>query len=235
MDIVEFFSEVEWHYIFNPELAWESLPFLLSGLPLTLGIALSSTFNGLVIGFFLALMRMSKLPILDWIARSYISFMRGTPALVFLFLVYYGLPFISIQFTALTASILAFSLNCAAYISEIIRSALSSVEHGQWEAATALGIKRSMILWKIIVPQATRIAIPPLSNVLLDVIKGTSLTAMVTVHEVFQNARIVGGREHDYMTMYILVAAIYWVICSLFSIGQNYLEAYSSRHVAISK
>lgn len=226
---------MEWHYIFNPQLAWESLPFLLSGLPLTLGIALSSTFIGLIIGFFLALMRMSKVTVFDWAARGYISFMRGTPALVFLFLVYYGLPFVNIQFSALTASIIAFSLNCAAYISEIIRSALSSVEHGQWEAATALGLKRSLILRKVIVPQATRIAIPPLSNVLLDVIKGTSLTAMVTVHEVFQNARIVGGREHDYMTMYILVALIYWVICSLFSVGQNYLEAYSSRHVAVRR
>lgn len=178
---------------------------------------------------------MSKVVFLDWAARGYISFMRGTPTLVFLFLVYYGLPFVNVQFSALTASILAFSLNCAAYISEIIRAALSSVELGQWEAARALGLKRSLILRKVIVPQATRMAIPPLSNVLLDVIKGTSLTAMVTVNEMFQNARIVGGREHDYMTMYILVALIYWIVCSLFSLGQRYLEAYSSRHVAVRR
>ncbi|MCC5894649.1 MAG: amino acid ABC transporter permease [Alkalibacterium sp.] len=223
---------IQWQYIFNPELAWESLPFLLRGLPYTLGIALISTLLGIILGFGLALMRMSSNPVLQWTARTYISFMRGTPALVFLFLIYFGLPFAGIQLGALTSAVICFSLNSAAYISEIFRSSLYSVDKGQWEAAKALGLNYKVTMGSIILPQAIRIAIPPLSNVMLDIIKGTSLAAMITVNEVFQNARIVGGREHDFMTMYILVAGIYWAVCGLFGFLQNHLEVISSRYVS---
>lgn len=222
---------IEWQYIFNPELALESLPYLLRGVPYTLGIALVSTAIGMVIGMIIALMRLSPSRALRWTARIYVSFMRGTPVLVFLFLIYFGLPFINIQFNALTSAIICFSLNGAAYISEIFRSSISSVDRGQWEASAVLRMSPYITLKDIILPQAFRIAIPPLSSVLLDVIKGTSLAAMITVNEIFQNARVVGGREHDYMTMYILVAAIYWVICSLFGILQDYLETVSSRYI----
>ncbi|MFO8069884.1 MAG: amino acid ABC transporter permease [Alkalibacterium sp.] len=224
-------QSIQWQYIFDPELALESLPFILRGVPYTLGIALTSTMLGIVIGMILALMRLSEFKVLRWAARLYISFMRGTPTLVFLFLIYFGLPFAGIQFNALTSAIICFSLNAAAYISEILRSALSSVAKGQWEAAAVLGLNPYVTMKKIILPQAVRIAIPPLSSVLLDVIKGTSLAAMITVNEIFQNARIVGGREHDYMTMYILVALVYWVICSIFSLLQDYLEQISSRYI----
>lgn len=222
---------IEWEYIFDSELAWETLPFLLAGVPTTLFIAIISTVIGLILGMGLTLMRMSKVWLIGWIARAYVSFMRGTPALVFLFLIYFGLPFINVQFDAMTAAIIGFSLNCAAYISEILRSAVSSVDYGQWEAAKALGLNRSVTMRTIIFPQAIRIAVPPLGNVLLDVIKGTSLAAMITVNELFQNARIVGGREFDYMTMYIMVALIYWVVCSVFGYLQSYLEIVSSKYV----
>lgn len=224
-------ESIEWQYIFNPELAWESLPFLLRGVPYTLGIALVSTAIGIVIGMIIALMRLSPSKTLRWTARLYVSFMRGTPVLVFLFLIYFGLPFINIQLNALTSAIICFSLNGAAYISEIFRSSISSVDRGQWEASAVLRMSPYVTLKDIILPQAFRIAIPPLSSVLLDVIKGTSLAAMITVNEIFQNARVVGGREHDYMTMYILVAAIYWVICSVFGVFQDYLETVSSRYI----
>ena len=124
----------------------------------------------------------------------------------------------------MNAAIIGFSLSSSAYIAEILRSALISVDKGQWEAAYALGLKWAVVMRKIIVPQAMRIAVPPLSNVLLDLIKGTALAAMITVPEIFQQAKIVGGREFDYMTMYILVALVYWAICSLFALFQNYLE-----------
>lgn len=99
-----------------------------------------------------------------------------------------------------------------------------SVDKGQWEAAYALGLKWPVVMRKIIIPQAMRIAVPPLSNVLLDLIKGTALAAMITVPEIFQQAKIVGGREFDYMTMYILVALVYWAICSIFALFQDVLE-----------
>lgn len=98
------------------------------------------------------------------------------------------------------------------------------MDYGQWEASTSLGLNYFQTLRKVIVPQAFRISVPPLSNVLLDMIKGTSLAAMITVPDIFQNAKIVGGREFDYMTMYILVAFIYWCICLVFEQGQKILE-----------
>ncbi|ALV21942.1 MAG: ABC transporter permease subunit [Carnobacterium sp.] len=217
-------SDIQWQYIFDPALALDSLPYVLKGLGYTLGISVSSMIFGTLLGFLLAIMRMSSFKPLRIIAKIYISFMRGTPTLVFLFILYFGFPFIGIQFEAINAAVIGFSLSSSAYIAEIIRSALASIDKGQWEAAYALGLKWSFIMRKVIVPQAMRVAVPPLSNVLLDLIKGTSLAAMITVPEIFQQAKIVGGREFDYMTMYILVALVYWAICSLFTIFQNYLE-----------
>ena len=144
--------------------------------------------------------------------------------LVFLYLLYFGLPNIGIEYSAITCALIGFSLHSAAYMAEINRSALAAVNKGQSEAATALGLTYWQTMKSIILPQATRIAIPPLSNVLLDLIKASSLAAMITVPDLFHRAKIVGGREFDYMTMYILVALIYWGICSLVSLWQNDLE-----------
>lgn len=210
--------------IFNPKLALDSLWFVLSGLQYTLGIAVVSFFFGTVLGFALVLMKRSSWKILHYIANFHVSFMRGTPTLVFLFLLYFGLPYLKIQLPALVCAILCFSIASSAYICEVLRSSIDAIDSGQWEAATSLGLSYSMTLKRVIIPQAFRIALPPLSNVLLDMIKGTSLAAMITVPDMFQNAKIVGGRELDYMTMYILVALLYWVICLIFEQGQRVLE-----------
>lgn len=215
---------IQWEYIFNTKLAIESFPYVIKGIGYTLLISLVSMFFGLVLGFFLALGRMSKNYIFQLPARTYISFMRGVPIIVLLFILYFGFPMIGITFSAVTAAILGFSLNSAAYMAEINRSAIASVDKGQWEASASLGLSYWQTMRKIILPQAVKIAIPPLSNVLLDLVKGTSLAAMITVPELLQKAKIVGGRELDYMTMYILVALIYWGICSIIAVMQNHLE-----------
>ena len=217
-------TDIQWQYLFNPRLAIDSLPYVLEGLSNTLFISFLSMALGLIIGFFLALGRSSKSRLLRWPSGMYISFMRGVPILVIIFILYFGFPIIGIEFTAMQAAIIGFSINSAAYIAEINRSALSSVDKGQWEAAQSLGLNYWQALGGIILPQATRIALPPLSNVLLDLIKASSLAAMITVPEIFQHAKIVGGREFDYMTMYILVAIIYWCICAAVSLLQRYLE-----------
>lgn len=217
-------GNIQWEYIFNLRLAIESFPYVIKGIGYTLLISLVSMFFGLILGFFLAIGRMSKNLLLRIPARGYISFMRGVPILVLLFILYFGFPMIGINFTAVTAALLGFSLNSAAYMAEINRSAIASVDKGQWEAAASLGLSYWQTMRRIILPQAIKIAMPPLSNVLLDLIKGTSLAAMITVPELFQKAKIVGGREFDYMTMYILAALIYWGICSIIALFQNYLE-----------
>jgi len=217
-------NEIEWGLLFDPQLAIDSFPYVLSGIGYTLLIALVSMVMGLIIGFFLALARTSSYLILQWLARMYISFMRGVPILVILFLLYFGFPVIGIEFSAVQAALIGFSLNSAAYMAEILRSSLSSVDIGQWESSKALGLSYWQSMKRIILPQSVRIAIPPLSNVLMDLIKASSLAAMITVPEIFQKARIVGAREYDLLTLLILVALIYWAICSAMSVLQNYLE-----------
>ncbi|MCQ9209477.1 amino acid ABC transporter permease [Granulicatella seriolae] len=210
--------------LFDSQLAIENVWFVLSGLRYTLGIALVSFILGLCLGVLVALMRLSSIRIFQMAAKLHVSFMRGTPTIVFLFLLYFGLPYLGIQLSAIVCSILCFSIASSAYISEIVRSSLLAVDGGQAEAAISLGLPYHLVLSKVLLPQAFRIAVPPLSNVLLDLIKGTSLTAMITVPDIFQNAKIVGGREFDYMTMYILVALIYWGICIVFEKFQAILE-----------
>ncbi|MET3695910.1 amino acid ABC transporter membrane protein (PAAT family) [Bacillus oleivorans] len=217
-------ENILWEYIFDINLAIESFPYVIKGIGYTLIISLVSMFYGLMLGFLLALGRMSKNLFLQIPARTYISFMRGVPILVILFILYFGFPIIGIHFAALTAALIGFSLNSAAYMAEINRSAIAAVDKGQWEAASSLGLTYWQTMKNIIIPQAAKIAAPPLSNVLLDLIKSSSLAAMITVPELFQKAKIVGGRELDYMTMYILVALIYWGICSIITVFQNKLE-----------
>ena len=217
-------EQIQWQYLFNPSLAMESLPYVLEGLGNTLFISFVSMAFGLLLGLFLALGRSSSNWLLRLPSSLYISFMRGVPILVILFILYFGFPVIGIEFTALQAAVIGFSLNSAAYIAEINRAGLNAVDRGQWEASTSLGLSYWQTLKGIILPQAVRIALPPLSNVMLDLIKASSLAAMITVPEIFQHAKIVGGRELDYMTMYILIALIYWAICSVVSVLQRYLE-----------
>ncbi|MGM8363872.1 amino acid ABC transporter permease [Virgibacillus sp. W0181] len=220
--------------LFDVELALRSLPFVLGGLPMTLIVSFSGMLLGLVLGLFLALARGSSTLALRIPARMYISFMRGTPMLVFLFILYFGLPIVGIEFSALVAASLGFGLNSAAYIAEINRSALNSVDKGQWESAKALNLSYWLTMRKVILPQATRIAVPPLTNVFMDIIKATSLAAVITVPELFQKAQIVAGREFDSMTLYILVALIYWPVCTIISFLQDWLEARYSRFLSSS-
>lgn len=224
-------KEFNFESLFDAALAWENLPFILSGISMTLAVSFISMFIGLGFGLILALFRGSQRRILRWPARIYISFMRGTPMLVFLFILYFGLPIIGIQLSALTAASLGFGLNSAAYIAEINRSSLNSVDKGQWESAKALNLSYWTTLRKIILPQATRIAIPPLTNVFMNLVKSTSLAAVITVPELFQKTQIVVGRTYDAMTMYILVAIIYWGLCIIISFIQERLELRFSKYV----
>lgn len=222
-------DNVELRKLFDPELALENLPFVLEGLPMTIAVSFVGMALGLLLGFFLALGRGSSNILLRWPSRVYISFMRGTPILVFLFILYFGLPIIGLKLSAYFAAVLGFGLNSAAYIAEINRSALNSVSVGQWESARALGFTYWQTLKRIILPQATRIAIPPLTNVFLDIVKATSLAAVITVPEMFQKAQIVAGRSFDALTMYILVALIYWPLCIIIASYQDRLEKKYSR------
>lgn len=209
----------------------EPLPFILQGLSYTLGIALTSFLLGNFLGFLLTLLNLFPSKVIQSLVRVWFSFFRGVPALVLLFTLYFGLPF---QLHPLTASIICFTLTGSAFMGEIYRGSILGIDSGQWDAAYALGFNFTKTMRLIIMPQAFRISVPALSNVAMDILKGTSLAAMITIPDIFQNAKIVGGRSFDFMSMYVLVAIIYWVLCLVIQAIQQRLEGYFAKRYGMS-
>ncbi len=212
------------------KLALDSAPFLLKGAYYTVFLSLGGMFFGLLLGFGLALMRLSRLMLLRGIARVYVSFFRGTPLLVQLFLIYYGLPELGIELDPLTAALIGFSLNMGAYACEILRAAIASVDRGQWEAGASIGMTRAQIMRRAILPQAARTALPPLGNSFISLVKDTALAATIQVPELFRQAQLITARTFEIFTMYLAAALIYWVLATLLSHLQNRLEARVNRH-----
>jgi cystine transport system permease protein len=206
------------------DLLRPSAPLLLKGAGYTVALSLIGMSLGLVLGFGLALMRLSRSPLLRWPASVYVSAIRGTPLLVQLFLIYYGLPQFGIELPPLVAAGIGFSLNIAAYACEILRSAIANVDRGQWEAATVLGMSRGQALRRVILPQAARTAVAPLSNSFISLVKDTSLAATIQVPELFRQTQLITARTFEIFTMYLAAAAIYWIVSTLLASGQGWLE-----------
>ncbi len=213
----------------NADLIAQSLPLLLKGLIYTVGLALFGMAMGLLLGLGLALMRLSRSRLLRWPAGAYISAVRGTPLLVQLFLIYYGLPQLGVELSPIVAAGIGFSLNMAAYAAEILRSAIAAVDRGQGEAAATLGLSRLQTMTLIVLPQAARTAIAPLSNSFISLVKDTSMAATIQVPELFRQAQLVTARTFEIFTMYLACAAIYWIVCSLMALGQSRLERHVNR------
>ncbi len=208
------------------QLALDSAPFLLKGAYYTVILSLGGMFFGLVMGFGLALMRLSRFKLVSWIARIYVSFFRGTPLLVQLFVI----SQLGIELDPLPAALIGFSLNMAAYACEILRAAISSIERGQWEAAASIGMTRAQTLRRAILPQAMRTALPPLGNSFISLVKDTALAATIQVPELFRQAQLITARTFEIFTMYLAAALIYWVLATVLSHLQNQLEARVNRH-----
>lgn len=153
------------------QLVIDSLPFLLKGAVFTLQLSIGGMFFGLVLGFILALMRLSPLLPVRWLARVYISIFRGTPLIAQLFMIYYGLPQFGIELDPIPAAMIGLSLNTAAYAAETLRAAISSIDKGQWEAGASIGMTRWQTMRRAILPQAARVALPPLSNSFISPVK----------------------------------------------------------------
>lgn len=215
------------------ELFVSSLWPLLSGAILgTIPLSLISFAVGLVIALLVALMRLSRNRIVSTIARVYISIIRGTPLLVQLFVIFYGLPSIGIKLDPWPSAIIAFSLNVGGYAAEVIRASILSVHQGQWEAAYTIGMSRRRALRRIILPQAARVSVPPLSNTFISLVKDTSLASLVLVTELFKEAQKIAAFSSEFMLIYLEAALIYWLICLVLSSGQNVIEKRLDRYVA---
>lgn len=209
----------------------DSLPSLLKATLMTILLAAISIIIALVLGFFAAIVRILKVRILNGIATVYVSIIRGTPLLVQIFVIYYGLPQIGISLDPISSGVVALSLNAGAYLSESFRAAILAVDNGQMEASLSMGMTYSQALRRIILPQSLRIAIPTLSNTFIVLIKDTSLVSVITVTELLQMSSLIIAKTFEPLTIYLLAAAIYWILITFFTTILDKLEVRTSKYL----
>jgi len=212
-------------------LMMESLPSLLWACVLfTVPLTLLSFVFGLAVGFGAALVRLFAPWPFAALVRFYVWIIRGTPLLVQLFLIFYGLPSLGIVLDAFPAALIGFTLNVGAYTSEIVRATLGSVPKGQWEASYSIGMTWGQAMRRIILPQASRVAVPPLSNTFISLVKDTSLAAAITVPELFRAGQRIVATSYEPLVLYVEVAIIYLLVSSVLSTLQARVEKRLSRY-----
>jgi cystine transport system permease protein len=208
---------------------------LYAGLVFTIPITLISFFLGLLLGFIVALIRLYGPAPLKNVVRFYVWIIRGTPLLVQLFLIFYALPSVGITLDAFPAAVIGFTLNVGAFTSEVIRATLLSVAKGQWEAAHSIGMSWGQSLRYIILPQAARVAVPPLSNTFISLVKDTSLASVITVPELFLAAQRIAAVTYQPLILYSEAALLYLLISSVLSYLQSRLELRLERNTLVKE
>ena len=214
----------------------DSFPKLLKyGIEVTVPLTVVSFALALVIAVTVALIQYAHVRVLRQICRFYIWITRGTPLLVQLYIVFYGLPSIGIVLDAFPAAVLVFGFNEGAYMAETIRGTLEGVSRGQLEAGLCVGMTWPKIMWHVVLPQALRTAFPALSNSLISMLKGTSLAATITVMEMFRQAQVINGRVYESLGLYVEVALIYLIFCTILTWlqhrGEKRLSSYGGVRV----
>ncbi len=203
------------------------VPVLLGYVPLTLGMAVAAMLLALILGSLLAVERVVRVPVLDPLVVLFISFFRGTPLLVQLFLFYYGLPqvfaFLT-QINGVTAAVMGLTLHFSAYMAESIRAAIIGVDRSQWEASQSIGMTQGQMMRRIILPQAARVAAPTLVNYFIDMIKSTSLAFTLGVTEMMGATQKEAAGSFLYFEAFLVVAVLYWIIVEALSQVQKVLE-----------
>lgn len=197
---------------------------LVMGLKVTIPLTLLAFTAGLFIALVVAMIRELEIPVLSQICKLYVWIFRGTPLLVQLFIIFFGLPAVGITLDAFPAAVIAFSLNEGAYTSEIMRGAISAIPRGQYEAGYSVGMNYFQIMRRIVLPQAFRVAFPSLFNELIALVKNTSLAASITVSEMFREAQKIAARTFEPFALYCEVALIYLIICTVLTRLQVYGE-----------
>jgi len=211
------------------ELVFKNFNFLLTGAYYTMLITIVSMFFGLIIGLITAIARLKGNWLIRTLAKGYVSIIRGTPILVQIFIVYYGLPDFGITLGPFTAAYISLSINIGAYLAETFRGAILSVHKGQMEAAVSLGLSPWQTMVKVVLPQAARAAIPPMGNTFIGMLKETSLVSIVTVTELLRSAQLLIAQYYTAMPFYVAIALMYWVMSLLFSNILNRIETKLSK------
>lgn len=220
--------EVSFDFAYTLEL----LPTLLKYLGVTMEMALLGFAFALVLAVVIAIIRVFKLPVLDQLSQLFISFFRGTPLLVQLFLFYYGLPRLVpflVNMDAFTAAVIGLSLHFSAYMAESIRAAILGIDRSQMEASLSIGMTKLQAMRRIILPQATRIATPSLMNYFIDMIKSTSLAFSLGVVEMMSATQMEASSSFKFFESFVAVALIYWVVVIIFTRLQHMLETYLNK------
>ncbi len=213
----------------------ESFPKMLEyGLKVTVPLTVLSFALALAVALAVALIQYARVKVLRQICRFYIWVTRGTPLLVQLYIVFYGLPKVGIVLDAFPAAVIVLGLNEAAYMAETIRGTLEGVSTGQLEAGYCVGMSWPKIIWHVVLPQAMRTAFPALSNSMIAMLKETSMAATITVMELFRQAQVINGRVYEPLALYIEAAVIYLMFCTLLTWlqhrGEKRLNSYGGAH-----
>ena len=211
-------------------------PMLEAAIDKTIPLAVISFFAGVAIALLVALIRIVEKPnfgmrLLQILCHIYVSTIRGTPMLVQIFIIFYGLPEVGIKLDPFPTAIIAFSINIGAYASETIRAAILSIPKGQWEASYSIGMNYYQTFTRTIMPQALRVSVPPLANTFISNVKDTSLASLVLVTEMFRVAQNITAENYEFIMIYSEAALIYWCICLILSFAQDRLEQRLSRHL----
>jgi polar amino acid transport system permease protein len=206
----------------------ETYPVFLRGMILTFELTIVSIFIAIFIGLFFAFLKISRIKILEWIADLYIFLVRGTPLVVQIFIFYFGLT--SLNISQFLSVVLGLAFHNGAYIAEIFRGSIQSIEKGQMEAGRSLGMSVGLAMRRIILPQAVRRALPPLGNQFIIALKDSSLASFIGMYELFNVATTYGSNDYDYMS-YLLIVAVYYLILVLIV---SFLVSIIEKRMAIS-
>jgi polar amino acid transport system permease protein len=205
------------------------LPYLLVGAMTTIELRILSMALALVAGLALALMRLSRSPLLRSLSGAYIEIIRGTPLLVQLFIIYYGLPQYGIRLEAFTAGVIGLSINYSAYLAEVYRAGILAIDKGQWEAGGSIGLSRAALLQHVIVPQAARIVLPPVGNYFISMLKDSALVSTISIVELMRAAQLRVAITFRAMDIYLVTALIYLLMSYPCSVLIRYFERRASR------
>ena len=225
---------IDWNEVIT--LAMESFPkMFMAGITATIPLALVSFVLAMIIAVACAMVQYARIPLIRRIVQFYIWVFRGTPMLVQLFIMYFGMQSIGIRISAVMAAVIVFSLNTGAYCAETVRGSIEGVSKGQFEAGYCCGMNYMQIMFHVVLPQAFRTAFPSLFNNLISLVKDTSLAANITVVEMFMTTERIAGRTYRFMQLYLEVALVYLIFCTVLtwvqSWGEKKLSYYDAKKV----
>jgi polar amino acid transport system permease protein len=211
------------------ELWQAASPELLQAAWATLRLAMSALAIGLVVGLLVALLRMNRRPWVKRTTTAYVELFRGTPALVQLFIIYFGLTAVGIEFSSFQAAAIGLGLNASAYLSEVYRAGIQAVPRGQYEAALTIGMTRYKVMRWVILPQAVRIVLAPIGNIAIALLKDTSVASLIATPDLMLRAQDLSSVYFMPLETYLIVGAMYFVMCFPMSLLIRHLERKTSR------